>query len=253
MTRELFLRLIVPLLLVSVVSISLSACLGHGFDAAGFCLNIGNDALAIAATIWYVDRVLKSHEEKQWQLADRLIGGKIDRFFAAGTSTLIKAFESVGLYTLYVNRILEPRPEQQPSSSYMRRLAIDVAQELLTHENIESGVRAITETQWLGVIGDIERLLDEATSIIDVFGNRLSPEKTSLILQVQEHLNGIISAHATLEILFDVDDRRVLPDRMETLEKLRSWTYKEVAASFTSTLEKLIALGEHMEATAQAT
>jgi len=202
MSRDLLVRLVLPLSLVFVVSAILSSHLNQAFDTASFLLNISNDTLAIIVTVWYVDWALRSHEQKRWRLADTLIAERLSAF---ATNTVLALVNPIG----FASKLYPESNEYMTLDiSGVQRHIMNQARQIQLNE-LESQSHTALPSWWSSSIAELKTLHAEATMLLDIFGNRISPELLSLILRVQNKLDGAISAFSLFHTL-GIDDKKSL-------------------------------------------
>ena len=74
MSRHLWFRLVLPLIILSGSSLAIHGC----WEAGGFFINLSTELLGIVLTVAYVDWVLKTHRSAQWAGAESRIGDRLE-------------------------------------------------------------------------------------------------------------------------------------------------------------------------------
>jgi hypothetical protein len=201
-------RLFIPLLLASGLSFGIAYLLNKSLDYSSIFLNLSTDFIMVLITIWYVDRILKRHEEEKWKDIELLI--KLKLYELAGS-----AIESICAPMGIHDQSLQERKEFEfkRNSQLLGGMDIDYygdfakkyvagtfnppfapdSQEEAFAKQRRKTIR-MSADGCKPILEQLKRLREEATQIIDLYGARLTAEQLKSIMNFQMTIqNPIIS------------------------------------------------------------
>jgi len=223
-------RLIIPLALLAVTFFLLA--LFHPWQ--GFFVNLTATFVGILVTVLYVDYVIKQHEKSRWAQAKALIEKRIMIFANVSASQFRTAF---GISHHVLNR--EAMDINNPSS--IQKEMIRLTQNILL-PSVDSSVQKLNTEDWKKLINQLKITWEGADKICSVFGNRIEPEKLSLIIEIQDEIWGIMSFYATFPDVIGVPDDKLPPIKGHSAISDKRVMEKLISANIKIILEKTILL-----------
>ncbi len=192
-------RLILPLTLAAGLFLLLALTIPW----QGFFVNLAATFIGILVTILYVDFIIKQHERGRWAQAKALIEKRIMNFATISASQFRTAF---GIS----HHVLDGEAMDINDPSSIRRAMIRLAQNVLL-PSVESNVQKLDTQEWKKLISQLRITWEGADRLCSVFGNRIEPEKLSLIMEIQDEIWGIISFYSTFPDVIGVSDDKLPP------------------------------------------
>jgi hypothetical protein len=223
-------RLIIPLALLAVTFFILALF----YPWQGFLVNLTATFVGILVTILYVDYIIKQHEKSRWAQAKALIEKRIMSFANVSGSQFRTAF---GISHNVLNR--ETMDVNNPSS--IRKEMIRLSQEILM-PSVDSSVQRLNTADWEKLINQLKITWEGADKICSVFGNRIEPEKLSLIIEIQDEIWGIMSFYATFPDVIGVPDDELPPIKGRSKISEKRAMEKVISSNIKTILEKTILL-----------
>jgi hypothetical protein len=190
-------RLIIPLVFFVVIFFILTLFLPW----QGFFVNLTTTFVGILVTVLYVDYVIKQHKKSRWAQAKALIEKRIMNFANVSTSQFRIAF---GISHHVLN--MEAMDINNPSS--IQKEMIRLAQNILL-PSVDSSVQKLNTEDWKKLISQLKITCEGADKICSVFGNRIEPEKLSLIIEIQDEIWSIVSFYTTFPDVIGVPDDKL--------------------------------------------
>ena len=191
-------RLIIPLGFLTALFFVLAflvPCLN------GLFVNLATTFLGILLTVCYVDYILRRHDKERWSATTARIESRIQHF-AIVTSQSFRAAFNVDYHVIREAVINIDDPV-----SIRTEMIRVIRQELLPR--VDAGVPAIDQKGWANLKAQLERIIRWSDQLISAFGNRLDPEVFSLILKIEDDINGIGALVITFFDVIGVPDDRL--------------------------------------------
>lgn len=174
MSRRLWLRLVLPLMILSAISVAVHVCL----EAGGFFINLSTELLGIVVTVAYVDWVLKAHESAQWAGAGSRIKSRLEVLVNALISGIRSSF---GIGPAALEQLIpftnDPRTVHEALVRFGKEVLVPVAREHLD---------SLDKAGWRKLATHLQLVWSEAERVINLFGNRLQPRQLELLLDIQQ-------------------------------------------------------------------
>lgn len=177
--KTLVTRLIIPLLAVAVISFFLS----RPFDRQATFINLMTDALAIIVTVFYVDWVIRMHEERKWNVAEKYIDAEFGKF-AHGMIATIASHTGLDKKLLPIPKTIDVKQVQEEIINQTGHLSVN---------EIEISIRAMNDPVWDDLIKAVDDKNTETTNLINLFGQRLDPDQLATVLRLR-YLFDLLSA-----------------------------------------------------------
>lgn len=189
MDREILLKVVLPLLAATAVSIAIHM----RWPADGFFLNLAAGFVGILATIVYVDWILRQHEQQKWSGTQSRIITRI-QYLASRTVTGIRV--SLGFGTDMFDHATMELGGPDAMREELRRVALNVLVPA-TRNRIE----ALDQDGWRKLNAELEATSLECGKLLDRFGSRMKPLVMELVLDLQQHVD---SAQTYWRLLPDI-------------------------------------------------
>jgi hypothetical protein len=156
--------------------------------------------LGSIATVFYVDVVLRRHQEAQWASVRSKVFMRLERVSTATISAVRTVF---GL----------PPPAVDPMNlALVRREILQLAeQELLP---ALSGIEKMDQHDWKILVSNLQGSVQEIDRLLTLFWRSLDADYTLLLLQIQEDALKILSSYSMVPEIFGVP-KESLPRRLD--------------------------------------
>lgn len=176
----------------------LFAVISYYLKGDSFFTNLTTEFISIVVTVTYVNWVFKSHEAKKWEETDRRISGRLEII----TNTYITALRSSFSLDFV---IFDENTIKSEDRSLMHSELLRVAKEVLI-PIIFDKLLYLDAEKWKFLISEFREVLDQIDRVFLYYGNKLSPEKYSLLLDIQEELEDIIKEYKAIPGIFEEPD-----------------------------------------------
>jgi hypothetical protein len=227
-------RLAIPLAFLFIIFLILALSFPRQGLFAGFTATF----LGILVTVSYVDYVLRQHEKTRWARAKTLIDKRINIFADISISQFRIAFD-------VSYKVFNQKAMDFDKLSSIRSEMIRITKDILL-PSVEKAIPRLGEEDWKNLVRQLRISYEYGDKLFVLFGNWIEPEKLSLIMEIQDEIEKILSIYTTFPDVIGVSDDK-LPmkktgsakaDRME-FEKIVSCHVKNVLNKAISLLKKL--------------
>jgi hypothetical protein len=178
-------RLVVPLLALFLGSLLIH----HYWKADGFFLNLATELLGILITICYVEWTLNQHEQLRWSHTDRRVNDRL-RVLLNGTVSSLRY--SIGFGDDVLNREILLSNDARLMHQHLISVGTDIMAPAL-----EKQIRALDEGGWRLLNNQVLRSASATLDFLQIFQSRLPPEQLTLLLDLEDALNGSITYYST--------------------------------------------------------
>lgn len=223
-------KLVIPLAILSLAFLILALF----FPWQGFFVNLTATFIGILATVLYVDYILKQHEKSRWTLAKALIDKRIDSFANVSASQFRTAFNIS--YKVFNEETMD---FDNPSS--IRREMIRVTRDILL-PSVDSGIRKLEMEDWKKLDRQLRITWESADRLCSVFGNRIEPEKLSLIMEIQDEIRSILTYYSLLPDVIGVPDDKLPPKKNGSAKADKRAMERNISSHINNILNKTILL-----------
>jgi hypothetical protein len=216
MSRPLWFRLVLPLIILSATSLAVHGC----WEAGGFFINLSTELLGIVLTVAYVDWVLKAHESAQWSGAESRIRSRLEVLVNRLISGIRNSF---GFGPSVVEQLIpvtnDPKGIHEALLRFGKEVLAPVARERLD---------SLDEAGWRKLATHLQMVWSEAERVINLFGNRLQPRQLELLLDIQQTVQEALTFWHVFPDLAGVPDDQ-LPRTKTPPEILKAHGYDSTA------------------------
>ena len=173
---------VIPLATVTVVSLLLHTY----WQADGFFLNLATEFIGIVATVWYVDWIIRSHENESWKPLDARIA---DRLRATLNATVRSIGTPLGV-------TIDDLPIDHFSTD-----VVAIHKQLISHASNElspsckARVLRVDAAGWKAFYSQIFHANETVHTFQSTFKDRLTPQQNSDLLDLEEHLASSMMAY----------------------------------------------------------
>jgi hypothetical protein len=183
MSKHIWIRLVLPLGILSISTLFLSLYVEKPFDLPSLLINLSTDFFMIIVTVLYVDWIIKSNEQIQWRHVDDQITRRLRSIVF---DYIVYLFKPVGLFEV-MNSV-------KPNATFQMdiKACIEAANKITKNENFQSRVRHIDDEDWLYIISELNHAIDDSSKLMDMFSSRIQPEQVSLILALEMDVHHIL-------------------------------------------------------------
>lgn len=178
-------RLVVPLVALFFGSLLMHRCC----DTDGFFLNLSTEVLGILITLCYVEWILYRLEQLRWNPTDRRVNDRL-RVLLNGTVSSIRS--SLGFGTDVLNQTILLSNDAR----LMHQDVISVGEHVISPA-LEGRITALDERGWQLLNNQVLRSASATIRFLQTFQSRLSPEQLTLLLDLEDALNGSMTYYST--------------------------------------------------------
>jgi hypothetical protein len=222
--KSLWLKLVLPLALVS----ALSLLLHFRWDGDGFFINLITELIGIVVTVVYIDWVLRRHEAERWKGTDERIQERLTKF--------------VFLLLHHLTTVLGLGPDAWDQEVVQRITGGDTSLAAAENRRVaEKVLRPALGTRlerldvegWRTMAEGLRDVWRGAGDLLAAYCGRLEPTRHELLLDVKEHVQSALWFWRTSPELVGKPDERL----SEQSKKERRLGYDETAAALDELLE----------------
>lgn len=177
MTKSLWIRLVLPLILLFCITFILSKL----WPQEGIYINLSTEIVGIVVTVSYVAWVLRRHEEQKWKPTDIRIANRLKILLNA---TLSSIRSGLGISV----DILDERILKAEDLSTVHKELI-LLSENIVYPRIPTLVRKLDEKEWKSLVNHITNIHNDTITFLNAFSSRLNPEQIAILLDLQEALS----------------------------------------------------------------
>lgn len=184
--RLLILGLSLPLLTLS----ALFLVLARPISTSDLLLNIATDFITLIITIWYVDWILKKHEDAKWKGTHKFITSLAGEIAHGAISTIAE--------NCFLSKEIFPRKNPPLHTRSLQ----DIQQEILENakkldrDNLIGHLDKLSVPQWQGLFQSIGKFPNEISTFLSQFGSRLSPSELESILSLRRSIKSATSTYS---------------------------------------------------------
>jgi hypothetical protein len=207
--RYLSTRLVLPLLAAVAACMLVSKHVPDPWE--GLAVNLAAAFLGSIVTIFYVDVVLRHHQDAMWKKVRSQVFMRLERVANSSISSVRLAFG-----------LKPPDLHYSTDLSLIRRELLRLAEEVLVPARL--GVEQMDQARWRIFALNLQGATQEVDRILTLFSRNLTPDYTSLLLEIQEVALGILGQYSTWPDLLGVPEQS-LPlksDGSSTVPHLRA-------------------------------
>ena len=229
MTKSLWTRLALPLVLLSVASLALH----HWWDYDGFLVNLATSLLSIIVTVFYVDWVLWKNESQRWSGTDIRISKRLEVFVNAFISGIRSSLN-------FSHDIMDESVLMTGDNARVHREVLRIAEHVLAPA-ARTRLGQLDEVGWRSLSRHLQSVWAEADRLLDRFSNRLHPRQIELLLDIQATAQYALTFYQTFPDLAGVPPER-LPQTKTPPGELQSFGYDSTAKE----LRRLLGLAREL-------
>ena len=183
--RSLFLRLVLPLAMLSIILISVARPVSFGEVA----LNLATDLITIIVTVLYVNWVIGQHDKARWSTAEKHISSE--------AAALAHAFIRDVAVALRIEDELFPKP----ASLDVQAIQASILDRVATIDRfvIEDALAKLTKPRWEGFISVVKARRADSSPIISQFASRMNADQLSSMLAFRQVCSSIVGAYSVFE------------------------------------------------------
>ncbi|MBN1147358.1 MAG: hypothetical protein JXA78_08880 [Anaerolineales bacterium] len=194
MTADLFRKLVLPLSVATVVSLVMA----YFFPLQGLFVNLATTFIGILLTVFYVDWILREHEEKRWANVQYRVNDEITKFANLAISEFRTAFH-------FTTEILDFSTFDSDNPNLIRAEIARIADNILIPA-VSAKIVEMDQGDWRSLSANLSSVIQAADRLITLYGERINPDIFSRIVEIRE------KAHQILAIYFVVPDVLGVPD-----------------------------------------
>ena len=177
MTKSLWIRLVLPLVLLFAVTFTLSRI----WPQEGIFINLSTEIIGIVVTVSYVSWILRWHEEQKWKSTDIRISNRLKILM----NSILSSIRS-GLGISF--DVLQERISNSLNLNDVHKEIITVSENVI-YPMIPQRVRNLDTKGWKSLATQIVNSHNSTLTFFNAFHSRLSPDQIAILLDLQETLS----------------------------------------------------------------
>jgi hypothetical protein len=198
-------RLVLPL---SIAAIS-SLVIGYFVPWQGLFINLAATFIGILITVFYVDLILRKHEETRWINVKVRVHGRIERM----ANLSIGAFRSAyGLGTDIFGKSFLETDDRTEIRSMIAHAAENVIIPITP-----TRLNDVNQAEWKKVVQLLNSVVQMGDELVALFGDRIEPEIFSLIVETHDKAEGILAMYWAIPEVFGNEAEVFLASDTNTL------------------------------------
>lgn len=230
LAKYLWKRLVIPFSLLILASLIIAFFVPW----QGIFVNLTSTFIGILLTVLYVDYILRRHQESRWAQAKTLIDERINSFANGSSSQFRTAFKiSHNVFNEEAININNP--------SSIRKEIIRITEDIIL-PSVDLSVPKLKTEDWEKIASQLRITWEAADRLCSVFGNRIEPEKLSLIMEIQNEIWRILSLYSTFPDLIGVPNNKLPSKKNGSAIADKRGMEKVIASNIKKILEKTILL-----------
>lgn len=195
--KSLIFKLYVPLIVLAIGATIFTWFYSGQIDVGSFLLNLSTEVLGIIITVWYVDKIISSHNQAQWRITNQLIEKRI-KTILDGILTVF-SFTYGALEAIENKFTLHDRVHKfDVVIDFVREHAIS----LKNDKDLPKKILLLSLTDIHEFGETILKNQAEISNLIDMFGARISPNQMESLISIQDALKNIESRLPSLNLQF---------------------------------------------------
>jgi len=170
--RSLVIGLVIPLLILSVFFLYLSRPVSY----QDVVLNLATDFITIIITVFYVDWVLRQHDEVAWSQAEHYIASEVS---VIGNSFIRDVADHLRIED-EIFQTIDSMDIQEIQSNILNRVR-DIDRFVL-----EDAIAVMTKERWRDLISMVDARRADSTTVLSQFAPKMSPRQLESILEFRK-------------------------------------------------------------------
>lgn len=205
MKINLWTRLVIPLLLLSILMIFV-----HKFwEGDSFFLNLATELVGILITICYVDWILREYEKRRWLSTDERIAWRLRILLNAIISGLRDGL-GFGI------DVLDERVVISSDKYAMHKDVMRVGEHVIVPAAL-GRIQKLDQNGWKKLVLHIQNSLNDVQVFLNMFQTRLIPNQISDILDLQESLSNSLTHYSIFPDIMGVSEDKLPQTRTPAL------------------------------------
>lgn len=205
-------RLVLP---VSIAAAS-SLIIGYFIPWQGLFINLAATFIGILITVFYVDLILRKHEEARWSNVKIRARERIERM----ANLTISAFRSA--YDLGTDIFGESFFETDDRTE-IRSMIAHAAENVLIPMT-PTRLNEVNQAEWKKVAQLLNAVVQLGDELINLFGDKIEPEIFSLMVEIQNKAEGMLASYSVVPEAFGIDDEVFLSSDTRTISASKRTT-----------------------------
>lgn len=236
MQKDMFIRLVLPLISISVAGVAI-----HNFwGADGFFLNLSTEMVGIIVTVGYVDWVIRSNNLKSWRGAQSRINERI-RYLANSTITTIRISLGYGTDVFDQKAFNSMNVDVKAMNEEVLRVATHILK-----PSTNSRLKKLDVNGWKILCDRLQLSCRELEQLLDRFGHRLNPEDIEALLDLQQSLKSSMLFREVFPDIAGIPDENLPKTNTDTVALKSAWI--DISArSLSEALELCVMIGRRCD------
>lgn len=176
MTRDLWLKLVLPLVVLSAIALMIH----HWWDYGGLLVNLATGLVVVVVTVSYVEWVIGRHEAERWRGTEARMRESLDVFINAVVSSV-----RVGLG--FGVEIMDKGELCTGDLQRAHQEVLRVAEHVLGPQ-AHARVKGLDKAGWKNLATELQSMCSATEHILDKFSHRLRPRQIELLLDIESSI-----------------------------------------------------------------
>lgn len=191
MSRDLLFRIFFPMLMLIIIF----SALHFWTKGSDFFLNLVAEVIGIIITAFYINYILKRHEERSkrmlWKETEKAINLKLQYFIERFINYIIALYDLDVEFIEKYKWLDNNHGIGTPFFKNITQQFVEFSKEVLEKEDVKK-IQLLTRKDWQEFIERMKGFLDSVSKMLIMFGDKLPPKQYALIMNIHEDLNFII-------------------------------------------------------------
>ncbi|MFC1547492.1 hypothetical protein ACFL5M_03080 [Candidatus Neomarinimicrobiota bacterium] len=228
---DIWLRLVIPLTIIAVASISINEVI----KAGGFFMNLSTELIGIIITVAYVDWIIRRQKLEEWRGTKFRVKNRV-QVFVTGLITNIRTGLGFGIDIMDQDEFLTGDNER--TSREVRRVGVNVLA-----PSARSRLDILDEIGWKRLATNLQGSWNEAERLIDRFRDHLEPRQFELTMDIQKAIESALLFWRTFPDIAGVNGDK-MPKSRTPPEQIKSFGHESTAEE----LKKIISYADELGA-----
>ena len=187
-------RLFLPISLAAASSL----VIGYFVPWQGLFINLAATFIGILITVFYIDLILRRHEETRWSKVKVRAHERIERMANLSISAFRSAYD-LGT-DIFGDAFLETGDRTE-----IRSMVAHAAENILIPMT-PTRLNDVNQAEWKRVVQILNVVVQTGDELLKLFGDRIEPEIFSLMVEIQNKAEGILASYSLVPEAFGIDD-----------------------------------------------
>jgi hypothetical protein len=187
-----------PLLVAAIIAL----VVGYFVSWQGLFINLFTTFIGILLTVFYVDIILREHDQHRWSTVTTKVNQRIVPFANRIISEFGSMFVSAKAPMYQTSEVLsgdEVRTERE----------VIRAAKFLLIPALPAAIEKMDQSNWKALMNTLSTIYREADELIDRFQSKMTPELLSAVLEIQDQIDNVSARYSLVPDILGVSDQEL--------------------------------------------